>query len=342
MNKDLLNVSLKDIARQLNIVSSNDPDWSTRVIYSAVGKMALCSLWDKTDNEKLSLQHFKNRAKRLLEADAAIWKDRVTFKTIDLDAWADEIYDVYRRTGQFYHAAYQLAPAQHAFCRRNGVALHRGVPPDVKFNMSGLGFYETGGSAEDVSSPAELFDLQSQTSATFLQELERSGKWEPIDWTEGTDFLRVDSFFKRGYWMEEPAQDGIVSLARYGTPNKIYALYRFSEGRFFQMTLPAWRYIDFYSEQQMDCGEYRRIAIAILAQRGVLPPITVHRKYNLLEISLGYLLPPAEEAFFKLYSWPAGFRTVKNDFNRLMTSSVYSLFEKQMETLGFNIIGEIQ
>lgn len=164
--------------------------------------------------------------------------------------------------------------------------------------MSGLGFYSLpAGKNPAGGSAASMFGLQEQTLESYLNDLLEPGEWEAVAWPEHTEFLRLDPSRPDGYWQQTPNQDGRISLARYGEPNKLFAFCRYRDGACQQKPIPQWRIQD-----TGGFGEHRRISVALLKRYGTLPEIKAAAGGGLVEIELGYRLPPSEEAFFKLYS----------------------------------------
>lgn len=333
---------IERIGKQLNITRTPNYDiWTMcRMIYSTTGQMALASLWDHSEDEKyISIQHFKKRAAQNFDAYVSVYPRIKGFFPENRENLISEIYEVYRRNGCLYHASHKISPSAFMSCEADGVALYKGISPDSKYFMSGLGFY---GSAkgEDCNqkSVAEMFDLQAQPMSDYLHELLQNGEWIPIEWPERTEFLRIEPPFSHGYWKNQPDTEGKIALARYGEPSKIYAFYRYENGQFWHKIIPEWRVNDFRTVGQVGYGEYRRIAVALLDSYNVLPASTVNKNGDMIEIHLGYRLPPAEEDFFKLYSWPSNF-DISDDlpqiFTRTMSASVYPLFKHQMETIGY-------
>ena len=90
-------------------------------------------------------------------------------------------------------------------------------------------------------------------------------------------------------------------------------------------------------------GEYRRIAIALLKRYGTLPGSEVKASGDLIEIKLGYRLPPSEEEFFKLYSWPVRYdfsSKLPPVFTRKMTRQIYPMFKHELESIGYCFVEE--
>lgn len=331
MTSDLI----ASIGRQLNIPGLDDNEQICRTVYSVAGQMALASLWDHIEEGALiSIQHFKNRIAQTFDAYESLCPGIAGVLLRERAALIDEIYSIYLRCGYFYHSAYQISPSAPVQAGYGNLMLYRGTSPDARLFMSGLGFYSLSEKMSAESSVAVMFGLQEQALEGYLNELLGSGGWETVTWPENTEFLRLDPPFFREYWQQTPNQDHRVSLARYGEPNKIFAFCRYDNGAYQQKPIPQWRIQDHDSAGAGGFGEYLRIAAALLKRYGALPEIKATASGDLMEVKLGYRLPPPEEAFFKLYSWPARY-DAPQVFTRTMARQVYPVFKHGLETIGY-------
>lgn len=339
MKNDLI----QSIAKELNIHISPGYEWLCQAVYSVAGQMALASLWDyQEDSNTVSIQHFKERANQILCAYESIFPEISAHFPGEKKDLVNEIYTIYLRSGYLYHSAYQISPAAPSSAGISGVMLQRGFLPENRLYMSGLGFYSMQESVAD-RTIANLFGLQEQSFEEYLQDLLSTSDWEPIVWPESTEFLRLDPPFSRGYWKQEPDKDNRISLARYGEPSKLYAFYRYSNGEFQQKQIPEWRVRDWFFNNIQSFGEYRRIAIALLKQYETLPTINTRVENGLVTIKLGYRLPPSEETFFKLYSWPLLYDFSSNlpqVFTRKMSNECFPAFRHVLEGIGYNFTEE--
>lgn len=330
------------IGRQLNIPESDGNDWVCRVVYSVAGLMALASLWDYTEDGSVSIQHFKSRARRIFDAYEGVYPEIAPLFPRDKVNLIEEIYSTYLRNGFFYHSAYQISPAAPASGGNGDLTLYRGVSPDLRPFMSGLGFYSVQSSTSN-RTISSIFGLQKQSLGSYLEELLAHCEWEQIEWPDNTEFLRINPPFKWGYWQQIPEKGDRISLARYGEPNKIFAFYRYSNGMFLSTPIPEWRIRDYFSNESGNYGEYRRIAVSLLEKYGTLPKIETKAREGLIEIKLGYRLPPSEENFFKLYSWPLQYdftSKMPQVFTRVMTRQIYPMFKYEMESIGYSFVEE--
>ncbi len=339
MKNDLI----ASIGRQLNIQYSAGNEWVCQVVYSVAGQMALASLWDHNENSKtVSIQHFKDRLEQIMDAYKGIYPEIQYMFPINKTDLLDEMYSIYLRNGFLYHSSHQIAPAAPAMAECGSIVLHRGNSPDAKLFMSGLGFYSDQKHAAD-STVTNMFGLQEQTFEEYLEEVLEHGEWEPIHFPDNTAFLRLDPPFTKGYWKQAPNKDDRISLARFGEPNKLFVFYCYQNGEYLQKTIPEWRIRDYFTNDPNTFGEYRRIAIALLKKYGTLPQIKVKEGGNLYEIHLGYRLPPSEEEFFKLYSWPVRYDFTSQSpqvFTRKMAKPIYPMFKHELETIGYSFLEE--
>lgn len=335
------NQLIESIGGQLNIPRV-DLESTCQIVYSVAGQMALASLWDyDEEHDSVSVQHFKHRVIKIYEAYTDLYPEIAPLISNDKTALAEDIYSVYLHSGFLYHSANRVSPAAFAEAASENIRLIRGASPDEKLFMSGLGFYSV---AQYPTSKAiaSLFGLQSQSFESYLEELLGNDIWTEIIWPENSEFLRLDSPFIRGYWQQKPTDDGRISIARYGEPNRLYSLYRFYDGVFQQIAIPEWRLKDYYSNEPSH-SEYIRAAAALLNRYGNLPEIKALDIGDLVAIKVGYRLPPSEEYFFRLYSWPMRYDFETNEiqrFSRKMSKMVYPLFKKELSSIGYRFVEE--
>ena len=339
----MINDLLNSISKELNIPKTAGNEWVCQIVYSVAGQMALASLWDHTeDSDTISIQHFKDRMKQIFDAYRSLFPQVQYMLPENTSDLLDDIYTTYLRTGYLYHSAYQISPCIPSTAAYQNLVLHRGFSPDTKLFMSGLGFY----SIQKLSAEktiANMFCLQQQSFDAYLQELLGNDEWTAITFPDSAEYLRLDPPFTRGYWKREPDKDGRISLVRYGEPNKIYLFYRYDGGQYWQKSIPIWRLQDFFSNVPSSLGEYRRIAIALLIRYRTLPSISVKKEGDLCEINLGYRLPPSEEYFFKLYSWPVRYDFSAREpqvFRRKMSKDIYPMFKHELEAMGYCFLEE--
>ena len=94
---------LKTIADEFNINQGNTEtaeNFKARIIYSALCRLSYASLWD---DSTVSIQHFKNKIDELLKIYLELYNEVKISENL-----SEEIYDLYLKTGNFYHTAYNI------------------------------------------------------------------------------------------------------------------------------------------------------------------------------------------------------------------------------------------
>jgi len=328
---------LKSLCEQLNIPFPVSRDEICDIVYSVAGIMALSSLWDHDEDESsVSIQHVKERIFQIYEAYTDFYPG-VNYSFPDgYNDVAEEIYSVYLRAGYFYHSSHQVSPALFKAGKSGNTILLRGFSPETSVFMSGLGCYSNDGIPCDMS-VSEMFNLQAVNYDSILGKLLNDSDWETVEWPESVEFLRLDPPFVKGYWQNSPIQDGRISLARFGDPDKIFVFYKSIGTEYKIKRIPMWAIKEFTVNDSY--AEYRRIATALLSQYGTLPQIEAQESGGFVYLKVGYRLPPAEENFFRLYSWPrhydfSGFSG--QYFNRKMSADFYPAFKLELVNQGYS------
>ena len=339
------NQLISEISKQLNIAGTADTESLCKAIYSATGKMALASIWDHPEDEEfVSIQHFKKRAAQVLDAYLSIYPEAGRHYPPDRSGIIEDVYETYRRNGFFYHSSHRLYPAAPSTGGLGECVLYRGAPLEQKCFMSGLGLYGITKAENQAQSAAEMFDMQKQPFSEYLQEVLASNDWNEADWPEDAEFLCLNRSFTKRYWQAKPDKAETPSMARYGAPNRLYVFYRWINGHFEQKSIPTWRVDDFRTIGRTSDREYQRIACALLDMLHQLPAITVKSTRNsTVKISVGYRLPPTEEDFLKLYSWPINYDITQKTpqvFQREMSEIVYPVFRQHLESIGYRFVEE--
>ena len=75
--------------------------------------------------------------------------------------------------------------------------------------------------------------------------------------------------------------------------------------------------------------------MGLLQEREQLPSIKYRINHSLVTVRPGYLLPPPELRFFKLYSWPININEFDDPFNRIMQVDVFLGFKAYLESRGY-------
>jgi len=327
---------LLEIGQELNIkkgVSEPNELWKERIVYSAIGRMALASLWDiDGDNKSVSITHFKHRIERLLYAYKELYPKCMQRFIISDEELSNEIYKVYTEAGFLYHSPNRISSTAEVEAKAGTMVCVRGANLKRNVYISGLGTYNRAKVNPLQCTLQQVFRFQRQTLKEYWQQVITTDNWLVIDPQMRKEYLRLEAPFSRGYWKDTPDKDGCISLLRFGHPGQqLYFLYRYINGQYKGSALPEWMVKEY---------KYRRVATALLAGNGTLPGVTYSIDGDVVNIRLNYLLPPEEMNFLKAYSWPQSFLKLPCDFNRVMQKEIFFAFKEELEKIGYHFMGE--
>ena len=347
---------LKKISEKLGIETCdkekhNPNTYSMRIIYSAIGHVALASLFDLNDeNEPISVTHFKRRIRTLISSYKEMYVSLKLKNNQDIEmsdeAFTEEVYELLLKTGHFYHYSKHLLPAKKCEAVSNGIVLLRGQAPGQPVYRSGLGAYSKDClNVHSKMTIQEMFHLPDEPLDDLWNRIIRENEHKlESNRMDNLQYLEM-SKFKNNYWKPH-SDNGVFSLARTKDDNnRLYFLYHCTSGQTTYAQLPVWYYGQ--SNGLYDGENYRRLANACLKFNKCLPPIDYVVSNRLVKIELGYLMPPEELYLLMLYSWPCNFQelclwkieesdTVKFDrFHRCMVLDVFNALRPIYEQIGY-------
>ena len=309
--------------------TENESMWKARIVYTLLGQMGLSSLYDEYPEEIVSITHFKSRIKTILKTYIELYPNDLSsvFIADDKD-FADEIYEVYLKTGHFYHINFNIRSAKENSASYHGVELLRGYSPEIKHNVSGLGNYQKTNHEDDPASVVRMFRLSENDLATSWNILvTNTAEWRKMQPDADTEYLRMEPPFTRSYWINRPYKDKGVSIMRSGmTGKQIYYLYRYDGKDILVHQLAEWQTAD---------AEYINLSNACLYVNGVLPSTRCHDDGDIIHVRLHYLLPPAKLNLIKLYSWPDNLGNITSPFNRIMNRDVFEMIKDILSLQGY-------
>ena len=311
--------------------------WQCRLAYSAAAWRGLACLWEYeegTDGKSVSMQHVLGTIEDTLSTFGKLFPSIQAALKIFEEKREEKLSEHIRRVLQngacFYHKANRAAPSAPACASEERISFLRGLSPGDFCCMSGAGAYRKEGVRAN-QDPNSMFGLLPLLSEKDLERFESTLSGERRTSLENREFLQLDaSRLKNGYWKDRPDK-GVLSLLRRKDGERSYALYRFDGETFSCRFLPG------YWNEGM---RYAILASSLLA-RQTLPPFKVVKTGSLVSVTPGYLLPPSEDAFFRLYSWPdlRPDMIEKDLFSpRIMEGEIYSAFQAIMTRLGYRFM----
>lgn len=311
----------------------SEESFKRRVIYSAIGKIAYASLFDKVEeSEYITVLHFKNRIKKLVRAYKDMYPEIMTEVYSDeiVEMVCDGIYSIYLSSGYIYHTPYRIAAAKESRCKYGKTLFTRGNQLADKVRMSGLGMYFLAASESyiEIDAISNYTNIPSQSLVERWNSIVDDAKWHYLLGDElKFEYLRCENFSK-GYWGDNAMTDGTVSIMRtVSQAEHSYYLYRYNDNGCEVSQLPNW---------MTENGEYRNISNSCLAFSENLPGILYYNDGEVCYAKLQYLLPNPEKNLYFLYGWPTSFSSIQSSFSeRTFTASVFNDIKNFFERLGY-------
>lgn len=334
MNK--YNGLLLKVAHQYHIFKGDqesDNEWKTRLVYSICGLMAYASLWDGTE-EPISIVHLKNRVHSTIASYRSMYPELAESFFRYPEELTDEITDQFKKSGVVYHRSNRITPSikrEEAFGK---ILFQRGVALDDISFVSGIGFYSMNANEMNPEKIKIMFGLETQDLKTLWKNTISEASWSTgMELDYNTQYLRLKPPYTQRYWVEWPDRSGAVSVLRSGMKgSELYYLYRYMNESLEVSPLKEWQVKIYGTEERYN---YRTLACACLSTYGTLPPIEYLEDGPLVHVRMGYLLPPRELGFLKLFSWPDKCSRLPCDFKRQISSEVFHAIKDVLSEEGY-------
>lgn len=327
----MINELINRVADSLHIErgdSESVASWKTRVLYSCVGLHMLSSAYDFDDDsvfendyseDTVSMQRVIHRGKQLLnifsQATGVIYPEML----------ADAIRLLYIRTGFLLHKTGRLTFPPRTSARFENGYLVRGLEPWNVTHMSGLGPISSRLLSREIVVD-DMFRLETLNITEWYHEFERGITWQSTETIpDDLEFLNLERNSGQNYWCSRRPKDGVILCRSVGEREPLYRLIRIYNNRFEQYMLPTWRAVD---------KEYLRIALALRLSVSNLPYATIVKDGPITYLYLDYLLPPSEQNFLEVYSWPVD---LEFPWNRIIPTEMLPLFAEMLSRLGFGL-----
>mgnify|MGYP000084773929 CR=1 FL=1 len=326
-------INLDIIAKELNIgkdKSEKDVEWYRRVVYSAVGRMALATLWNENDKGEISVRSLKRTTYELLKAYESIVPEINSTSnygecTVML---CDSILSTMESAGFFYHRADYYRIEKTKNIKMGIVNFCRGIYATESCYMSGLGAYTKAANAEE----NEGTFLSLEKPQFVLQKLIESASWRECDFEkEKVEYLKMEEPFEKGYWTGQPNFQFQYSLARINERDaflQTYYLVRNTSDGMKAAELPTW-----VSEDR----NYTVLSTALLQYYQQMPHVIIKHGEEIAKIEIEYRLHPDVENLMLAYSWPQRYDGENRPFSRIIPKSLSGTFKKILVDTGYNV-----
>lgn len=313
-------------------VKEADEIWKQRIIYSAIGRLALASVYDLQDSDdselkSVSIRHIKNRIKDVFEMYSYLYPKLLS--EWNADHLSDEMYELYKNAGSFYHVNYRIVPVANKCITYFYINYMRGSCFEPGIKISGLGMYMDSNDAGDVDAIKSMFVLEENTLDVLWKKITLGRKWRIIGEND-VEYMRVRPPFTKGYWEKRmPIRDGISILRTCNDGQKMYYLYKLEDGNVYVSQLQDW---------MIEQKKYRVLMNACLKQYSTLPKISYADYGDIVYVNFQYLLPYRELNFCKLFSWPKFFNddNIKDSFNRVFRKNVFESLKSILIKQGYS------
>lgn len=324
------NYLLEKSSEKLNILCGNtetELSYKSRLLYSMLGRMAYASLWDtEEEQEFISLIHFTRRIETLLYSYTEMYPEIKYSFPEDSKKISEDIRRLFQNTGQFYHSPNKISTAAYRKAEIHQTVFLRGASLSESVCISGLGMYQmTEHVSDDIRQVNEMFRL-SDSPAEYWNQTVQNAKWHEMQTEQLLEYLCTEPPFRRGYWVQKPDKE-MISLARTADmQNRLYYLYQLQEDKLLVSQLPVWMTAN---------DQYRLLSNGCLMQMQKLPELSFHEDGEIIRISLRYLLPPAEQNFLELYSWPENYLNLPRHFQRICSKAIFPSIKLIFEKNGY-------
>lgn len=300
-----------------------------RLVYSALSRLGYAALWDEEEmQDSPSITYFKHRISKSFRYFTKIFPEIISYFYENESELIDEIYNQFECTGQFYHKSFRIAPPFFSTATKNDIEFVRGESLAENVAVSGLGAYRYDKRHTDLT-VNKMFRLEENSVSSYWLQTVSSAHWQEFlnDYAENFEFLNHNLSKGNPYWCNNPNKSGMCSILRTkATESRLYYLYKIKADKIYLSALPL-----FITEN----GEYRRLSNGLFAAIGCLPDSTFHIEGEIVKLRIGYMYPPAELNFIKLYSWPSDFRNLGSVFTRILTKDVFFSIKETLESIGY-------
>lgn len=324
---NLLNTIADDLGIKKGI-KETETEFKCRILYSIFARMGYASLWDKDDEGSVTILHFKGRIKAIIQSYLEMYpemKRELAFS----DEIVEELYNIYLRAGYIYHTQYRVFYAKKSCSQHNNILFTRGYPLGEKQLISGAGNYMRIEVTQGNALKSEnIFNLGLENPAIRWKKLIHKAVWTERNIETKAEYLNINLLRIKSYWINTPIKDGCEYILRTGFTGKfLYYLYKFDNEKMMISQLPEWMCVN---------GEYLNLTNACLMFYNKLPTSFYVMDGNIVRLSVGYLYPPPENNYLKLYSWPASLLDIKNsNFSRILDKEIFFCIKEIFEKEGY-------
>jgi len=326
---------LRRISEDLHIEKGPDEtvaSWENRILYSYLSLNMLTASYDCEETivgveqprcKTVSKQHVIKRAEELVG-------------TVGVGRFHLSIFDNIRKnyiaTGYLLNCSNRFAPPPKQFGTAGAIQLSRGeLPWDVQY-MSGSGTYEIlAGEDHQNQLWDDLFCIMKKPIMEWFLAFKSTLHWKNISQLPAnTEYANMHNIKGLSYWINKPSNVSITIMRdsqNYG--GRQYHLIR--KAHPFEVSiLPEW-----LAKNE----EYLRVALALRIRYGCEHKLHITYDGAIAHLRSDYLLPPAEQNFYEMFSWPSDMENgcAGNRWNRTVSIHVLPVIKTLFLRMGFRL-----
>lgn len=302
-------------------------DWYGRVAYSALGRIALVSLWDVIDDQADSIptDYFRQNIEKHVGAFNHLFGLNFYGKKVSSD-----LLKVYLQGGLMYQKGDRLVPSMEKKISYQNVELFRSTALNKKVQMSGLGFYRNikVGTSKEIDLVMKFLGITSSSLQDVYQDLVDRAEWQLLDQQTIKKYRFLDDNSQQRKWIRtaNKQKNSSQNFSILWDSESDYWLYFIEDEKFYVSHLPLPLYNN--SEQ--------KIVDSIMQHDDSLTKIKYVINEKFAKVKLMQKLPPREQLFFNMYSWQS--TSMLENKQGTMTLEIFLVFHKMMKHLGYKFI----
>lgn len=298
--------------------------WYGRVAYSALGRIALVSLWDVIDDQadSISTDYFRQNIEKHVGAFNHLLGLNFYGKKVSSD-----LLKVYLQGGLMYQKGDRLVPSMEKKVNYQNVELVRTPVLNKKLKMSGLGLYQNikAGTSKEIDPVMKFLGITSSSLQDVYQDLVDRADWHLLDQQNIQKIRFLDDNSQQKKWIRtaNEQKNSSQNFSILWNSESDYWLYFIEDEKLYVSHLQLSLYNN--SEQ--------KIVDSIMQHDDSLPKIKYVINEKFAKVKLMQKLPPREQLFFNMYSWQS--TSMLENKQGTMTLEIFLVFHKMMKHLGY-------
>jgi hypothetical protein len=313
----------------LQDAEEREEEWINRLVYSSISRLALSEIWNNNGGG-ISVKSFRNSIANNMECYKQLFPCVLANSKFEstIAVLSNCIYERYKTLGLFYHYRYNIVPPMYSRVNVENISLLKGFSPVESVYLSGSGPYVIN---------TELCEGNEvcihENPQMVVSVLVNGANWQTnMIYDDSFEYLKLSPPFNCGYWTSTIDNKYKYSLMRkkgLAGEKALYYLLKKQGDALMAAELPGWVIED---------RSYTIISNGLLQYYNTMPPIRFRARTSLIDMKIGYRLPPLLEALVLTYSWPKSFNGEIQVFNRTISAEIYPALKNILMDQGYQIV----